>query len=98
MARYSEESVRTRFDGKLIYNSVIYPIIPQKETDIIVTARVGDRLDLLAYKYYNNKNDWWIIAVASELNQGSLHVEPGTQLRIPIEVDDIIQDYNRINS
>lgn len=95
--RYDNEKTSVRFDGKRIYKSVIYPNIAEKDTDIYITAKASDRLDLLADTYYEDKNDWWIIAVASNLNQGTLHVEAGTQLRIPQEIDDIIKEYNSLN-
>jgi len=43
-------------------------------------------LDTLAYKYYGDVNDWWILARANDLGKGSLYVPAGTQLRIPTNI------------
>jgi len=42
----------------------------------------GERLDILAGKYYGDSQYWWIIAAASGIGWG-LQVPPGTLLRIP---------------
>ena len=43
----------------------------------------GDRLDLLAKKYFNDSTLWWIIAIANNLDGDSIIVTPGTTLYIP---------------
>lgn len=98
-SRYSSNNTTTRYDGKVVYNTVIYPDVPNQDTDIYVNAHRGDRFDLLAFKYYGNVQDWWLIAVANNIgNTGSMYIAPGTQLRIPIEIDTIINDYNKLNN
>ena len=42
----------------------------------------GDRLDILAGKYYGNAKLWWAIAAASGIGWG-LQAPPGTVLYIP---------------
>lgn len=97
--RYKDNKITTRFDNKLVYTSTIYPEVELKDTDIYLTTRKGDRLDLLSFKYYGNVQDWWLIAIANNLgNNGSLHLKPGEQIRIPTDIDSIIQEYNRINN
>ena len=51
---------------------------PQKVSDIS-----GDRLDLLAQRFYQDVTKWWIIAEANSLEVLSFEVKPGLQLRIP---------------
>ena len=66
------------------YTSVIDPEIPKQNDDIYVICTVGERLDLLAWKYYQNVEYWWIIAAANpELRKDSLNLEPGAQIRVP---------------
>jgi hypothetical protein len=40
---------------------------------------------------------WWAISVANNLNDASLHIEPGTQLRIPGNISKIVSDLEKIN-
>ena len=64
--------------------SIIDPHIPKQSDDIYVVCTIGERLDLLAWKYYQNVEYWWIIAAANpELRKDSLNLEIGVQIRIP---------------
>lgn len=81
--------------GTPYYKTNFYPEIPLKESDLYVLTDFGDRLDLLAYQFYQDVSLYWIIASANpdKINYGSLFVTEGTQLRIPIEVSEIISSY-----
>lgn len=48
-----------------------------------VNAYEACRLDLIAYKYYNNQLLWWIIAQANDIHDPFNDVVPGMVLRIP---------------
>tara|TARA_B100000674_G_C37955746_1_gene969473 strand:+ start:2625 stop:2927 length:303 start_codon:yes stop_codon:yes gene_type:complete len=50
----------------------------------------GERLDILAGKFYNNSTYWWIIAAASGIGWG-LQVPPGTFLKIPDNLEEIFR-------
>ena len=58
----------------------------------------GERLDVVAGKFYNNATYWWIIAAANNQGRDSLVVKPGVQLRIPMNTTNIINQYNALNS
>ena len=45
-------------------------------------AQQGDRLDLLAQRFYKDASLWWYIARANNLK--TMNVPAGTSLRIPI--------------
>jgi hypothetical protein len=62
-----------------------------------IVSDSGDRLDILASKYYNDQNLWWIIATANNLNDASYSIEPGKQLRIPGNLSRILNDFEKIN-
>lgn len=47
-----------------------------------IVLHEAERLDHLAFRYYQNGRYWWIIAAASEIGW-SLQVPPGTVIRIP---------------
>lgn len=96
--RYEGIALKVGENGKRVVKSIIYPTIPRSVDDIYVITTPGDRLDLLAYKYYNNVGYWWIIAQANGIGKGSLTTEPGTQLRIPADVNLIISQLSELNS
>ena len=85
--------------GVRYYKNVSYPEIPLSEDDIYVITEFGDRLDLLANQFYNDVTLYWIIAVANPdyINFGSIFITEGTQLRIPTNISEIIDSYNRLN-
>ena len=59
---------------------------------IICTSYIleeGERLDTIAGRVYGDSKYWWIIAAASNIGWG-LQVPPGTLLRIPRELDQIM--------
>jgi len=88
---------KTRFTKKRYLGSVIYPKIKPTDDDMYIISQESDRLDLLAYKYYGDQSLWWIIAVANNLNDGTLFIENGKQLRIPVNVGQIINDLRKLN-
>jgi hypothetical protein len=95
--RNTNENVGTL--GTLYYRNNTYPEIPESPNDIWVITDFGDRLDLLANQFYNDVTLYWIIAAANpnKINFGSLFVNEGTQLRIPIDTSNIIDSYNQLN-
>ena len=61
-----------------------YPKFPKSSADQYIISREQDRLDNLAFEFYNDTRYWWIIATANpELPKGSLVIPPGLQIRIP---------------
>jgi hypothetical protein len=65
---------------------------------VYVITTVGDRLDSLAYSYYSDATLWWIIAVANNnATKGALFPVPGTQLRIPTNVNNVLQQFDQFN-
>ena len=80
------------------YDSLLDPTIPVSATDIYVVTTIGDRLDLLAWKYYANVDFWWIISAANPgLRKDSLYLDPGIQLRIPADYDAVLMMLNDQN-
>lgn len=97
MSRYQNIKTKNRYDGKKVYRSVQYPVIPNSDTDILIIAKDGDYLDTLAYKYYKDSTLWWIIANVNNVGKGRLSVTPGTQLRIPTNLPKILNEFNKLN-
>ena len=99
MRRYNSNATNVRWDGKRVYKTISYPIIPLSSTDIRIISNESDYLDTLAYKYYGDPTLWFIIALANPgLGKGRFSISPGTNLRIPIDVNGIINRLNNLNS
>ena len=64
--------------------TTLYNTIPLSDKDIYVTTQTGDRLDMLASRFYDNPTLWWYIAKANNLNFMTLPA--GISLRIPHSV------------
>lgn len=95
--RYDFTELKKRFDGKRSYKTILYPKIPLRSDDIYVYAKEGDRLDLLADRYYGDTSAWWVIARANNIGKGSMYVEGGTQLRIPRNIESIYRQLENFN-
>jgi phage tail protein X len=102
MGRYQDIKVLRDSDvlkGVRYYATVKYPEIPLSPDDIYVLTNEGDRLDLLAQQYYGDVNLYWIISIANNnLQQNSLLLPPGSQIRIPQDLSTIISAFRNLNS
>jgi hypothetical protein len=99
MNRYQNIPIIKTSTGTRYYRDSKYPIIPLSSNDIYVITTIGDRFDLLAQQYYSDYTLWWIISIANEsLPQSSLFIPVGTQLRIPTDINSILNDYNNLNT
>jgi hypothetical protein len=98
--RYEQNTILTeKFTNKTYYKNKLYPNIPISSEDIFVITTTGDRLDLLAYTYYQNPEYWWIISMANNnITKGSMFPQPGTQLRIPLNVNEVLRTFNELNN
>jgi len=95
--RYKNNIIKKDRNNIRYYKPRIVPNIPIKDTDIFVYPLYGDRFDTLAQRYYNNSNLWWIIAKANEIGKGKIAPNPEEKLRIPIEIDEILESIDNSN-
>jgi hypothetical protein len=97
--RYITNDIKQTNNGVKYYKSKLYPKVPFTEDNVYIISTIGDRLDLLAYQYYKDPELWWIIYIANDnATKGSIFITPGLQIRIPIDINPIIQEYNQLNS
>jgi len=77
------------------YSTVIIPGNYSNQTVIRTTSI--DRLDRIAYDFYQDATLWWVIAAANNLGKGSLLVPVNTKLVIPnnINLNEVIKEYNK---
>jgi hypothetical protein len=98
MTRYDDNIILKTPDGKPYYKGKVYPSIPLSESDIYVITTIGDRLDYMAYSYYRDSELYWIISVANNnVTKGSLFPVPGTQMRIPTDLNNVLNLFNQSN-
>jgi len=85
--------------GTQYYISSYYPSIPLSSNDIYAITEFGDRLDVLANRFYGDTNLYWIIAAANPdlVPADSVSLKGGIQLRIPTDVNTIVSNYNIAN-
>lgn len=96
--RYDNSTINKNSDGKRYYKGKIYPDIPYLATDNYIITTIGDRLDTLADSYYKDPELWWVISVANNnITKGSIFPSPGTQLRIPVDINYVLQLFDELN-
>lgn len=91
MSRYIFSGEHRSNLGKRVVNTTIYPNLPPSSHDLYIISREGDRLDILANKYYKDVSKWWIIAVSNSLGKGTMEIDSGMQLRIPMNIGDFVR-------
>jgi phage tail protein X len=92
-SRYENNQIQKLKDGREVYRTRIYPNIPLSDSDMYIVTQTGDRLDTLAYQYYDDSSLWWIIATANNLHDAPFAFEDGTILRIPENYIEIINNF-----
>tara|TARA_B100000927_G_scaffold163183_1_gene131514 strand:+ start:373 stop:681 length:309 start_codon:yes stop_codon:yes gene_type:complete len=95
------KNIRRKKDPKTGLNykvPVLYPKIEERDDDIIHTVVVGERLDLLAFRYYNDSGLWWIISRANSLDPSIVSPKVGLELKIPQNTGDILTRFQTINT
>ncbi len=96
-SRYSNTRI---IDGKS-YGTFRLPVLSAgyRSFDVLEGVRtleyvfkVGDRLDHLAGKYFGDEGYWWVIALCNGISYpfASGGLSPGTRLRIPFDVQDVL--------
>lgn len=98
---YRYENIQTNklnVTGSQYYQTNIYPTIEPTNQDYYVITTAEDRLDLLAYDFYQDTSLWWIIASANNLPGDSIYPPAGIQLRIPVNVQSVLTQYNQANN
>lgn len=83
MGRYSTAKILKNNNSKRYYDTIIIPNADISTSDIYIQTTTPDRLDRLAYIFYEDETLWWLIATANGLGKGSYIVPGNTRLRIP---------------
>ena len=92
--------IKTRvLDKKRYYTTIKYPEIPLSVDDFYVITTIGDRLDNLANQFYEDVNLWWVITSANPdiIKRDSFMLEPGIEIRIPADLQTILENFDKLN-
>ena len=96
--RYQNIGIQKTNSGETIYLPTKYPSLAPSNNDYYIIAREEDRFDLIASDFYGQPTYWWVVAMANDLPGDSMYAPPGTQLRIPGNLNDALSAYNVENS
>ena len=92
--------IKTRvLDRKRYYTTIKYPEIPLSIDDFYIITAIGDRLDNLANQFYEDVNLWWVITSANPdvIKRDSFILEPGIEIRIPADLQTILENFDELN-
>lgn len=84
--------------GSAYYQTNVYPAIQPTNNDYYIITTINDRLDLIAFDFYQDSSLWWIIASANALPGDSIYPPIGVQIRIPTDIKKILGEYNLVNN
>jgi hypothetical protein len=84
--------------GSQYYQTNLYPTIEPTNNDYYIITTVEDRLDLMAYDFYQDSSLWWVIASANALPGDSIYPPIGIQLRIPTNLQTVLNTYKSENN
>ena len=96
--RYENIEILKTDLGKRYKKTISYPKMEKSDKDTYIFSIQGDRLDNLAYKYYEDARLWWILARANNLGKGDMEIPIGKQLRIPADYISIYEEYIELNN
>ena len=84
---------------KRYYKNAKYPAIPLNPQDVYIVASANQRLDLLAKRFYNDVDLWWVINIANPnlVPRDSIYIPVGKQIRIPANDTSIKLQFDELN-
>lgn len=83
MKRYQSDIVVDKTKQIPYYETVILSDVPSEVIPFYYTTRGNQRLDTISNLFYKTPKNWWIIAKANNLANGTISVADGTKLFIP---------------
>lgn len=87
MSRYTTTPVIKDLNDVRRRATTILPTLPRTENDTYIVTTSAERLDKLAYTFYEDTTLWWVIAAANGVGKGTLVIPANTNIRIPAKQD-----------
>lgn len=72
-----------RIDGITFWDTVSLPPATPRPDDISYVVRDGDRIDILAQRFYQEPSLWWVIAWANDMEVVPTDLKKGQEILIP---------------
>jgi hypothetical protein len=83
MNKYQTDLVVDNTKNIPYFENVLLSDIPTEVVPFYYTTRGVERLDSISTKFYRTPKNWWVLAKANNLANGTISVPEGTQLFIP---------------
>ena len=96
MRRYGTTRKKVDKSGKRVFGITYYPQIPLDNSDRLYTTIDGERIENIAFTFYEDETLWWVIAKANGI-KGKTALKPGENLRIPLNIQRITENFRNIN-
>ena len=96
--RYQNIGTQKTTNGETIYLPTKYPTLVPSNDDYYIIAREEDRFDLIATDFFGDPTLWWVVVMANDLPGDSMYAPPGSQLRIPGNLNNALTAYDVENS
>jgi len=93
-SRYQNIGLQKVDNGETIYLPTKYPTLVPSNEDYYIIAREEDRFDLIAADFFGDSTYWWVVVMANDLPGDSMYAPPGTQLRIPGNLNNALTAFN----
>jgi nucleoid-associated protein YgaU len=72
-----------KIDGVEFWDTVVLPDYKSTEDDMEYIVESGDRIDLLAARFYRDSRLWWVIAWANDMESLPTDLKEGETITIP---------------
>lgn len=82
-------------DNDMTHIAYIDLDVPSNEGDLVYKFKIGDRLDLLANRFYNDPQKGWMILQANPEYTNACEIKVGDNLVIPQKDKEV--DYANVN-
>ena len=85
LSRYNKIRLYVDPDANMVQESWDQPDIPERSDDVFHEVQPGEdhRPDLVAERYYNAPELYWVIAYANEMSDPFAETTAGLRIRIP---------------
>ena len=96
MKRYGTTKRKLDKSGKRVFGTTYYPQIPLDNSDRLYTTIDGERIENIAFTFYEDVSLWWVIAKANGF-KGKVVFKSGEVIRIPGNVSAIVTKFKELN-
>jgi nucleoid-associated protein YgaU len=82
-SRYEKDNLYVDTENDKIYLAQVSTEFAKSSQDLVYRVKAGDRLDLLANRFYGNPQKQWVILYANPEYSNETEITEGSVLTIP---------------